>query len=198
MLAQDIVVATKRLQSFGLRSTIYAYFFLVASTAAIILSTVLNGVNSLSTILSGACMLIIPTAIYFSAGVVAKITRRILDCQVASTEEFDTSFKGPFSGISWVIFTITFFLACAEILFTYYINQSFGVYAIFLVGFTLVWMARFYSYFHGLKIAVRSLQSYTSVLNPKRYDPKQQVIIEEVQRGNTETLVDKRDDIPSP
>ena len=42
MYAQDIVVATKKLQHFGFRSKIYAYFFLCASTLSLVLWAVHN------------------------------------------------------------------------------------------------------------------------------------------------------------
>jgi hypothetical protein len=197
MYAQDIVVATKKLQHFGFRSKIYAYFFLCASTLALVLWAMLGAVQSFNTILVGLCMLLIPTAVYFSGAVVEKITDQILKCKVASVEEFDTSFRGPFSGMSWVIFSITFFLACAEILFDFYFERAFGMYSLFLITFTLVWLARFYAYFRYLKKSIDDLRDHADGLDLKDVPRSKRAIVEEVQRGNTETLVDKRDDLSS-
>lgn len=197
MFAEDIVTATKKLQLFGLRSKIYAYFLACSSTLAIIVSAVLDGATTLSMILAGLCTLLIPSAIYFSSAIVDKITARILTCSISSVEEFDTSFKGPFSGMSWAIFTITFFLACGEILFTYYVNQAFGTYSLFIVAFTVVWMARFYSYFHELKTSVNGLRDRMGELDAGKFPACTKVLIEEAQRGNTETIMDKRDDLTS-
>lgn len=197
MYAQDIVVATKKLQHFGFRSKIYAYFFLCASTFAIVLWALLDGAASFNTILVSLCMLLIPTAVYFSGVIIEKITDKILKCKVASAGEFDTSFRGPFSGMSWAIFSITFFLACAEVLFDFYYERAFGMYSLFLTTFTLVWLGRFYAYFRSLKKSVEDLKGHTDSLNLKDVPPNKRAILEEVQRGNTETLVDKRDDLSS-
>ncbi len=197
MYAQDIEIAAKKLQHFGFRSKIYAYFFLCTSTLALVLWTVLVAVQSVNTILVGLCLLLIPTAIYFSGSVVEKLTDRILKCEAASSEEFDTSFRGPFSGISWAIFSITFFLACAEVLFDYYFERAFGMYSVFMVTFTLVWLGRFYAYFRSFKRSVDELKDHAQGINLKDVPKSKRAIVEEVQRGNTETLVDKRDDLSS-
>lgn len=197
MFAQNIVVATQKLQHFGFRSKLYAYFFLCATSLMLVVSAIVDSAQSLSSILAGLCMLLIPTAIYLSGVIVEKITDKILKCRVASMNEFDSSFKGPFSGMSWVIFTITFFLACAEVLFDYYFDRSFGTYSVFLVTFTLVWLARFYVYFRSLKQSVLSLKSHADSVDPQTLPDGKRAIIEEAQRGNTETIVDKRDDIAS-
>lgn len=197
MYAQDIVVATKKLQHFGFRSKIYAYFFLCASTMSLVLWAIMDGAQSLNTILTGLCLLLIPTAVYFSGVLVERLTDKILQCQASSSCEFDTSFRGPFSGISWVIFSLTFFLASAEVLFDFYFERAFGMYSLFLVTFTLVWLARFYAYFRFLKKSVVDLQGYTDGLDMKDVPKNKQAILEEAQRGNTETIVDKRDELSS-
>lgn len=197
MFAQNIVLATQKLQNFGFRSKLYAYFFLCATALMLVVSAIIDSAQSLNSLLAGLCMLLIPTAIYLSGVIVEKITDKILKCRVASMNEFDSSFKGPFSGMSWVIFTITFFLACAEILFDYYFDRAFGTYSLFLVTFTLIWLARFYVYFRSLKQAVFSLKSHADSVDAHTLPDGPRAIVEEVQRGNTETLVDKRDDIAS-
>ena len=121
----------------------------------------------------------------------------ILSCKAASADEFDTSFRGPFSGISWAIFSLTFFLACAEIVFDFYFEHAFDPYSVFLVTFTLIWLARFYAYFRSLKHAILDLRTYTDTLNLKDVPASKRTLLEEAQRGNTETLVDKRDDLSS-
>lgn len=197
MYAQDIVAATKKLQHFGFRSKIYAYFFLCASTLSLVLWAIMDGAQSLNTILTGLCLLLIPTAVYFSGVLVERLTGKILSCQAASASEFDTSFKGPFSGVSWMIFTLTFFLASAEVLFDFYFERAFGMYSLFLVTFTLVWLGRFYAYFRYLKKSVEDLREHTDAINLKNVPNSKRAIVEEVQRGNTETLMDKRDDLSS-
>lgn len=197
MYAQDIVVATKKLQHFGFRSKIYAYFFLSASTLALVIWAIVDGARSFNTVLTSACMLLIPTAVYFSGVLTEKLCDNILSCKAASADEFDTSFRGPFSGISWAIFSLTFFLACAEIVFDFYFEHAFGPYSVFLVTFTLIWLARFYAYFRSLKHAILDLRTYTDTLNLKDVPASKRALLEEAQRGNTETLVDKRDDLSS-
>lgn len=197
MYAQDIAVSTKKLQHFGFRSKIYSYFFLCASTLALVLWTIFDGAASINTIFVGLCLLGIPTAVYFSGVMVEKLTDKILTCQVSSADEFDTSFRGPFSGVSWAIFSLTFFLACAEVLFDFYFERAFGMYSLFLVTFTLVWLGRFYAYFRFLKKAVGDLKAHTDSLNPRDVPLSKRAILAEAQRGNTETLVDKRDDLSS-
>jgi len=197
MYANDIVVSTKKLQHFGFRSKIYAYFFLCASTMSLVLWAILDGAQSINTILTGVCMLLIPTAVYLSGAMVERMTDKILKCQVSSADEFDTSFRGPFSGISWVIFSLTFFLASAEVLFDFYFERAFGMYSLFLVTFTLIWLGRFYAYFRFLKRSVMELREHTDSLCLSTVPRNKRAIVEEVQRGNTETLVDKRDDLSS-
>lgn len=197
MYAQDIADATKKLQHFGFRSKIYAYFFLCASTMSLVLWAILDGAQSMNTILTGVCMLMIPTAVYFSGVMVEKMTDKILKCQVSSADEFDTTFRGPFSGTPWVIFSLTFFLACAEVLFDFYFERAFGMYSLFLVTFTLIWLGRFYAYFRFLRKAVEDLREHTEGLCLSTVPRNKRAIVEEVQRGNTETLVDKRDDLSS-
>lgn len=197
MYAEDIVVATKKLQHFGFRSKIYAYFFLFASTLSIVFGAILNGAPTLSSVLTSLCMLLIPTAVYTSGTLAERLTDKILKCRVSSANEFDNSFTGPFSGISWIIFSLTFFLACAEVLFDFYFERAFGVYSLLLVTFTLVWLGRFYAYFRFLKKAVDDLKDHAKTLDLKDVPKNKRAIVEEVQRGNTETLVDKRDDLSS-
>ena len=197
MYAQDIAASAKNLQHFGFRSKIYAYFFLCASTLAIVLQAILNGAGTVNTLLTGLCMLGIPLAVYFSGGLIEKLTGKILSCQVSSADEFDASFRGPFSGMSWAIFTLTFFLACAEVLFDYYFERAFGLYSVFLVTFTLIWLARFYASFRFLKRAVEDLKAHTAALDLQDVPLSKRGILAEAQRGNTETLVDKRDDLSS-
>lgn len=197
MYAQDIVVTTKKLQHFGFRSKIYAYFFLCASTMALVLWAIIDGSQSLNAILTGLCLLGIPTAIYLSGVMAEKLTDKILSCQVSSSEEFDTSFRGPFSGVSWTIFSLTFFLASAEVLFDFYLERAFGMYSLFLVTFTLVWLGRFYAYFRFLKKAIEELKAHTDSLNPQDVPLSKRAILAEAQRGNMETIVDKRDDLSS-
>lgn len=197
MYAQDIVVTTKKLQHFGFRSKIYAYFFLCASTMVLVLWAIIDGSHSLNTIFTGLCLLGIPTAVYLSGVMVEKLTDKILSCQVSSSKEFDTSFRGPFSGVSWVIFSLTFFLASAEVLFDFYFERAFGMYSLFLVTFTLVWLGRFYAYFRFLKKAIEELKAHTDSLNPQDVPLSKRAILAEAQRGNTETIVDKRDDLSS-
>ena len=43
MYAQDIAVSTEKLQHFGFRSKIYAYFFLCASVMSLVVWAILNG-----------------------------------------------------------------------------------------------------------------------------------------------------------
>lgn len=197
MYANDIVVMTKKLRHFGFRSKIYAYFFLCASTMALVLWTIFDGVQSLNTIFTGLCLLGIPLAIYGSGVMLEKLTDKILRCQVSSSKEFDTSFRGPFSGVSWVIFSLTFFLASAEVFFDFYFERAFGVYSLFLVTFTLIWLGRFYAYFRFLKRAVEELKAHTDGLDPRNVPLRKRAILAEAQRGNMETLVDKRDDLSS-
>jgi membrane-anchored glycerophosphoryl diester phosphodiesterase (GDPDase) len=99
--------------------------------------------------------------------------------------------------MSWVIFTLTFFLASAEVLFDFYFERAFGMYSIFLVTFTLIWLGRFYAYFRFLKKSVEELRGHTETIDLKDVPRSKRAIVEEVQRGNTETLVDKRDDLSS-
>lgn len=197
MYAHDIAVTTKKLQHFGFRSKIYAYFFLCASVMSLVVWAILDGAQSVNTIFTGLCLLGIPTAIYFSGVMVERLTGKILSCQVSSADEFDTSFRGPFSGVSWAIFSLTFFLASAEVLFDFYYQRAFGMYSIFLVTFTLIWLGRFYSYFRLLKKAVEDLKAHTAGVNPQDVPLSKRGILAEAQRGNTETIVDKRDDLSS-
>lgn len=196
MYANNITTATEELQDFGFRSQIYSYFFLCASTLSLIIWTI-QGVHSLNAILTGVCLLLIPTAIYFSGSMVETLTDKILSCQVSTMDEFDTSFRGPFSGVSWVIFSLTFFLASAEVLFDAYFEQAFGMYSLFLVAFTLTWLGRFYTYFRRLKLSVYGLRGHADSIDLKDVPANKRGILAEAQRGNTETLVDKRDELAS-
>ena len=197
MIAHEITTASLRLKAFALRSKLYAYFFLCMSTTYILASSILNGVYSINTILSGVCITLIPIAIYFAAALVEKISSKILKCQVSSVDEFDCSLKGPFSGMSWPILWVTFFLACTEVLIDYALTRSFGMYGPLLVTFTTAWVIGFYLHFNGLKKAIRSLKKQVEKLDPRDFPTKTRVLIEEAQRGNIETLVDKREDLTS-
>lgn len=197
MSARNIEFATKRLHSFGLRSRLYSFFFLATSALTLGVSAFIDDAQSLSSILTGACLLMIPCVMYFTSIVLGKVTTQILSKQVSSNDQFNTAFSGPFSGVSWLIYLLTFGLAGAEVLFDYYVDKSFGVYSIFLVGFTVVWLARFYTMFDDLKESVRYLKQSVDQVDATVLPPAERILVEEVQRGNTETLVDKRDELNS-
>lgn len=197
MSARNIEFATKRLHSFGMRSRLYSFFFLATSALTLGVSAFIDGAQNLSSILAGACLLLIPCVMYFTSIVLGKVTQGILKKQVSSNDEFNTAFSGPFSGISWMIYILTFFLAGAEVLFDYYVDRSFGIYSVFLVGFTILWLARFYTMFDDLKESVNFLKEEVSRVDATVLPPAERTLVEEAQRGNTETLVDKRDELNS-
>ena len=141
--------------------------------------------------------MLIPCVMYFTSIVLGKVTQGILKKTVSSNDEFNTAFSGPFSGISWMIYILTFGLAGAEVLFDYYVDKSFGIYSVFLVGFTVVWLARFYTMFDDLKESVNFLKEEVSRVDATVLPPAERTLVEEAQRGNTETLVDKRDELNS-
>lgn len=197
MSARNIEYATKRLQRFSIRSKIYSFFFLATSAIMLTISTFVDGRQTLSSILAGGCLLLIPCALYFTSVVLGKVTQKILKRDVSSSGEFDKSFRGPFNGISWVIFLLTFSLAGAEVLLDYFIDRSFGVYSILLVTFTMFWLARFYMLFHDLKESISFFKEEVDQVEAANLPDGERALVEEAQRGNTETLVDKRDVLTS-
>lgn len=197
MSARNIEYATKRLQRFSIRSKIYSFFFLATSAIMLTISTFVDGGQTLSSILAGGCLLLIPCALYFTSVVLGKVTQKILKRDVSSSGEFDKSFRGPFNGISWVIFLLTFSLAGAEVLLDYFIDRSFGVYSILLVTFTMFWLARFYMLFHDLKESISFFKEEVDQVEAANLPDGERALVEEAQRGNTETLVDKRDVLTS-
>lgn len=196
MFAKDIVIATEGLQHFGLRSKIYAYFFLCLSTLAIILWAIAGSIT-VNAILTGVCIMLLPTAIYFSGTEIMKLTDHILRCRAAAADQFDISFRGPFSGVSWILFAIAFLLACGEILLDFYYERAFGWYGVVLIFFTLLWLVRMYSYFSCLEHSVTALRGHAEAIDIKGVPRNQRGVVEEAKRGNTETIVDKRDTISS-
>jgi len=193
MSARNIEFAANQLQALSLRSKLYAYFFLATSSLMLVMSAVVDSSQTLSSILAGACLLLIPAAIYFTSVMLGKVTQKILNARASTSREFNTSFTGPFTGISWWIFLLTFGLASAEVMFDYFLDRSFGVYSIFLVTFTVLWIARFYSLFIDLKEAVEGFQKELCSVDASSLPEGERVLVEEAQRGNTETVVDKRD-----
>jgi ABC-type multidrug transport system fused ATPase/permease subunit len=193
MSARNIEFAANQLQAFSIRSKLYAYFFLATSALMLVVSAFVDSGQSLSSLLAGACMLLIPSVIYFTSVMLGKVTQKILKSRVSSSPEFNTSFTGPFTGISWWIFLLTFGLASAEVMFDYFMDRSFGVYSIFLVTFTVLWLARFYSLFTDLKESVQGFQQQLCTVDATCLPEGERVLVEEAQRGNTETVVDKRD-----
>lgn len=198
MSARNIEYATKRLQRFSIRSKIYSFFFLAASAIMLTISTFVDTGQTLSSILAGGCLLLIPCAIYFTSVISNKVSQEILKRDVSSSGEFDRSFRGPFNGISWVIFLLTFSLAGAEVLLDYFIDRSFGVYSILLVTFTMFWLARFYMLFYSLNESIRIFKKEVDHIEAMSLPDDKRTLMEEAQRGNTETLVDKRDVLTSP
>ena len=122
-------IATKNLRQFGLRSKIYAYVSLGASLLSIVQWAIIDGTQSWNILLTGVCLLLIPAAIYFSAGVAEKLSR-----------------------IPWIL-PITFFLASIELVVNFYSERAFGLYPPILVGGTLIWIGRFYWYSLSLRYA---------------------------------------------
>lgn len=197
MSASNIETATKSLQSFSIRSKLYAYFFLATSALMLTVSAFVDPSQTLSALLAGACMLLIPSAIYFTSGMLGKVTQKILKGDASSSKEFNLSFSGPFTGISWWIFILTFALSGAEVLFDYFMDRSFGVYSVFLVTFTVLWLARLYALFSNLKDAVRCLQNQIRDVDPTVLPEGERVLVQEAQRGNTETVIDHRETLSS-
>lgn len=197
MSARNIEFATKRLHSFGVRSKIYAYFFLATSALTLGVSAVIDGGQTLSSILAGVCLMLIPLVMYFTSVVLNNVTQGILKKKVSSSDEFNTAFSGPFSGISWLIYLLTFGLAGSAVLFDYFVDRSFGVYSALIVAFTVLWSARFYTLFEDLKESVEDLKVTVDQVDPTVLPPAERILVEEAQRGNTETLVDKRDELNS-
>lgn len=197
MFAHNITTASQKLHAFGMRSKLYAYFFMCISTSLIVTSSIIDGAYSLNNVLASLCVTLIPIAIYLSGALITKITSKILNCQVSSSYEFDTSLRGPCSGMSWWILSITFFLACVEVMIDFFLSHSFGYYGPFLVGFTLCWVVSLYVHFYYLKKSITLLSKAISKLDPEDFPTETRVLIEEAQRGNIETLVDKRRDLTS-